>query len=130
MKRFFIYKWAIAWAIVMLTLFLIPSSDINPPTSFQFQGSDKLVHCGLFFIFASLLLAGEIRASKKVQKLKSGFIVLLIGAFFALLTEGAQYFFTDSRSAQWEDVFADLMGTGMAIFAFFLFYLPYVKWQK
>lgn len=129
MKRFFIYKWAIAWAIVMLTLFLIPSNSISPGASFQ--GLDKLVHCGLFFIFASLLLVGEIRASKsKVQKLKSGLIVFFIGVFFAFLTEGAQYFLTNSRSAEWEDIFADLMGTSMAIFAFFIFYLPYVKWQK
>src|SRR5699024_12332435 len=112
MRKIFGYKWAILWAVLMLSLFLWPSPSAGGFTFFE--GFDKIVHCGLFFVFAALLLHGKVRSSKtKVRKFKTGVSVLMIGALFAFLTEGAQLL-TDSRSADWWDIFADMVGTSMA----------------
>lgn len=114
------YSWAILWGVVMLFLMLRTPSDGVP---IYFEGFDKLAHCGSFFLLTALILFGGINGSKgTIRKYRFGMVTLLITVAFAGLTEAAQFYFTSMRQAEWWDIFADVVGIGMALFAYLLFY--------
>lgn len=121
MKLLFDYMWAILWLFLMFFLFLWPTSG-DSGFSF-FEGFDKLVHCGVFFVFTVFLLSGAVHQyNKRVAKLKASLIIFLIGGFIAFLTEGAQLYLTTSRQADWWDIFADMVGVSMALFSYLVLY--------
>lgn len=122
MIRFLLnYSLAILWGGVVSVLLLTPSSKFEGVP--YFEGIDKMVHCGIFFVLTILIFYGNsLQYRRKVNKLKSLFTVFLIVGVFAFLTEAAQLYFTDSRSAEWWDIFADFTGIGMAIFAYLFLY--------
>lgn len=115
------YAWAMLWAIVMLVLLLLPPNNL--PSGNYFAGFDKLVHTGCFYLLTTLILFGRVIDTKRrATKLKTFLIVFLVASFFAFGTEGAQMYFTNSRSADWWDIFADYVGIGMALFSYLLLY--------
>jgi len=117
------YVWAILWAVIVLFL---TSSRIEGLTSsrFTFAGIDKLVHTGFFFVFTTLMFFGSLKNTHSPRWISlSAFGNILIGSFFALLTEFIQKFFTTYRSFDWWDVFADHVGIGMGYFAYVVFIL-------
>lgn len=121
MKSYIGYIWAILWATVICILLLLPSNDFEGVP--VFEGMDKMVHLGIFFVQATLIYWGAIsKSNRRVNKWLCVLVVLSITAVFACLTELAQMYFTSSRSADPWDVFADIVGSGMASFAFLLFY--------
>lgn len=126
MRVFVNFFLPVFWAVVMIVLFTMPpSATPNVP---HFEGFDKLVHCGVFFVFTSLLLHSIILNSmKSARKINSCIWVFIIATSFAFLTEGIQLFLTKSRHADWWDIFADMVGIGMAIFAFLLFFYKRTK---
>ncbi|WP_243403228.1 VanZ family protein [Sphingobacterium haloxyli] len=121
LRKLFNYIWAIAWGAIMLLLMGLPSNDI-PSVGF-FEGFDKLVHCGFFFVFTALLLFGSIaQPLNRPSKIKAIIVTFLIASIFAFGTEAIQYFFSEGRQADWWDIFADYVGIGMALFSYILFY--------
>ncbi|GAA4780223.1 hypothetical protein GCM10023231_03980 [Olivibacter ginsenosidimutans] len=85
----------------------------------KFEGMDKLVHTGFFFVFSILLCRGFLSnlGANSIQ-ISIFFKVLLISLVFALFTEFLQYTCFTYRSGDWWDVFADSVGTGMGLFAY------------
>ncbi len=119
LKYIFNYSWAIIWGLIVLVLMGMPSPDL-PRVRF-FEGFDKLVHCGSFFVFTVLLLLGSIRQSKRrASKIKTVVFTALVAGVFAFLTEGVQLYLEMGRMADWWDIFADFVGIGMALFAYLL----------
>lgn len=115
------YSWAFIWSIIMLILLVAPSSAA--PSVALFPGFDKLVHCGIFFVFTTFLLKGSIvHAKPRESKWKTIIISLIISVVFAFGTEALQLYLTSSRNGDWWDVFADLVGSGMALFSYMLLY--------
>lgn len=115
------YIWAILWGMIICILLLLPSNNYNGIPSFY--GIDKVVHLGIFFVEAILLYLGTILKSKRtVNKWIAITKVFIVTAIFAVLTELGQMYLTSTRSADPWDVFADIIGVGMATFAFILFY--------
>lgn len=115
------YAWSIIWAIVMCVLLLLPANDL--PSDGFFPGFDKLVHTGCFYLLTTLILFGRLVDTKRrATKLKTFLIVLLITSFFAFFTEGAQLYLTESRQADWWDIFADYVGICMGLLSYLLFY--------
>lgn len=99
----------------------MPSSKLDGVP--YFEGIDKMVHCGIFFVLTILIYFGNsFYYRDKVNKFRSLLVVFLIVGIFAFLTEGAQLYFTHSRSAEWWDIFADFTGIGMAMFAYLVLY--------
>ena len=120
------YLWAIIWTIAMMVLLLMPPSDL--PSGNFFDGFDKLVHTGSFYLFTILVLYGRLMNTKnKSSKLNTFFVVLIISSLFAFFTEGAQMYFTSTRQGDWWDIFADYVGIGMALFSYLLLYKPKVS---
>ncbi len=118
MWRTFKYQYlAILWAILVLIL-----CDI-PPSSFKgapvFEGIDKLVHTGFFFVLTVLLLYGKIRQQKSYSyRILTIFKILLITTLLGGGIELLQLKVFTYRSADWWDFFADMTGVGMGIFSY------------
>ncbi len=115
------YIWAILWAIVVIVLCAMPQRSFDGTPSFE--GMDKLAHTGFFFVFSTLLYVGSSQYyGPRLSKFSNILIVVFLSICFGLFTEGIQkYIFTD-RSADFWDLFADLVGTGMGSFAYLVLY--------
>lgn len=123
--KFFI--WSILWAIIVLLLTCLPINDTAEKVP-SFQGMDKLVHTGFFFVFSVLLCFGYAGKSKSRQAQAGTFFkVLLISILFGLLTEFLQYKFFTYRSGDWWDFFADTVGTGMGLFSYLVLHRDYAN---
>lgn len=80
-----------------------------------FAGFDKLVHCGLFFVFNILSTYGIIRQQRNLRWLNAVKVLVITIAFGAVIELLQLYVFT-WRSGDWNDLFADSVGAGMATF--------------
>jgi len=86
-----------------------------PHSPLFFEGFDKMVHCGLFFVFTTLVINGIIRQKGNLGWLNA-VIVLVIAIVFGALIELLQLYIFTWRSGDWNDLFADSVGAGMATF--------------
>ena len=108
---------AIIWSVLVLILCNMPMADSgNIPV---FEGFDKMVHTGFFFVLTVLLFYGKIRQQlsytyRIVTILKILFITTVLGGGIELL----QLTFFTYRSAEWWDFFSDMIGVGMGIFSY------------
>ncbi len=123
MKYLKSYIWAILWALVMLTLLLLPSKNFEVNSVTFYEGFDKMVHCGIFFILCIILYWESILKSKRsVNKWTSILKIVSSTIIFAFITEAAQQYLSPTRTADIWDICADIIGIGMATFAFIFFY--------
>ena len=123
MKYVYSYIWAVIWGIITLILLLLPSNDLPDMEKFNFfQGVDKIVHLGIFFVL-TILLYWE--SARKYQWQKNKWLtiakVVISTVLFAGFTEIAQMF-VSTRSSDIFDLYADCLGIGMATFSFLLFH--------
>jgi VanZ family protein len=108
---------AIIWAVLVLILCDIPvSSSGKLPL---FDGFDKLVHTGFFFVLTVLLFYGKIRQQlsysyRFITILKILLITVILGGGIELL----QLTVFTYRSAEWWDFVCDMTGVGMGIFSY------------
>ncbi len=109
---------AIIWASIVLILCNMPMEGTaqEVPT---FEGMDKLVHTGFFFVLTVLIFYGKIRQqgsySFRILTIVKIFIVTaLLGAGIELL----QWKVFTYRSAELWDLVTDMVGVGMGIFGY------------
>lgn len=110
---------AILWAIFVVVICDIPLSDTGGLGITFFEGFDKLAHTGFFFVLTVLLFYGKIQQQvsytyRGITLLKILVITVGLGAFIELL----QLTVFTYRSADWWDLFADIVGVGMGIFGY------------
>ena len=108
---------AIIWAVLVLILCDIPVS--TPGKLPLFEGFDKLVHTGFFFVLTVLLFYGKIRQQlsysyRMMTVLKILLITVILGGGIELL----QLTVFTYRSAEWWDFICDMIGVGMGIFSY------------
>lgn len=120
------YSWAVLWATLVLILCCMPMDNTeNVP---KFEGMDKLVHTGFFFVFTVLLYYGSIRRRhSQYPALITSLKVILASSSLAILTEFLQWKFFVYRSGDLWDLFADTVGTGMGVFAYLLLHRTHRK---
>lgn len=98
---------AVLWTAAILIALGWPSSGL--PT-LQIEGIDKVVHFGLFFVFALVwMVALPLRPGPRT------WTVLLVGILFAIGTEVYQGILPTDRSPDVWDVVADVFGLCMGI---------------
>jgi len=108
---------AMLWALLILILCSISFGSVGKSPLF-FPGFDKLVHCGLFFVLATLIGYGYIRNYGSGQfTFAKGILIFVIAVAYGGLIEILQLLIFTWRSAEWDDLFADSVGAGMAIFS-------------
>lgn len=114
-------KWAIIWAIITLILCNIKIPQSNGGDSFFFEGFDKLIHLGFFFVLTILLFYGKIKSQNNfifsfLTICKIVFITIILGGGIELL----QWKVFTYRSAEWWDFISDMIGTFMGVFSYTL----------
>lgn len=112
---------SILWLILVLLLCNMPVNDL-PGDDFKFfDGFDKLVHTGLFFVLTVLFFFGSIREHSSISLrfitiAKIVFLSFSLGAVVELL----QWKVFTYRSGDWWDFFCDTVGVGMAVFSYLI----------
>lgn len=113
------YRWVFLWAVIVLVLCLMPTDRAGVDRISLFEGADKLVHTGFFFIFSVLLYDASMRTRSNARPSWGVLLqVVLISTLFALLTEFLQWRFFTYRAAEMWDLVANLIGIGMGTFAY------------
>ena len=112
----------ILWAVFILILLGLPGNDL-PDTSFlNIPQLDKIVHTGLFLIFAFLLARGFYQQQKYLM-LKKYFLFysLTISIGYGGLTEILQGMVFQGRTSDIIDFVFDGIGSTIGIFVFHYF---------
>ena len=109
---------AIIWAVIVLIVCDMPFENVAGGLPL-FEGIDKLVHTGFFFVLTVFIFHGKIRQQKSYNYrittvLKILFVTVSLGAFIEIL----QWKVFTYRSAEWWDLFCDTAGVGMGIFSY------------
>ncbi|MBC7485855.1 MAG: VanZ family protein [Cytophagaceae bacterium] len=104
---------------VILTLCWLPASTVQEPQWFHIPNADKIIHFGLFFVWAFCLRHDLLKQIHRTPQLILA--ILLLGLFTALLTEGLQPI-VSNRMRDWIDGIADMTGivTAVCCFSFFV----------
>jgi VanZ family protein len=90
-------------------------------TGIFFDGFDKLVHLGFFFILTILLFYGRIKERHSYKfRLFTIFKIILITAAIGAGIEVMQLLFFPYRSAELWDFGCDMLGVGMGVFSYIL----------
>ncbi|MEO1051263.1 MAG: VanZ family protein [Bacteroidota bacterium] len=112
---------AIVWGGVILFLTTMPFEyDPDAAWYWDFDQADKVVHAGLFAIFSFLILSGFKKQHKSIFISTHALLIcILCSALFGIITEVAQYYIP-SRSPDFNDLLADLLGTIVGIAMFYL----------
>lgn len=121
MLRTLKFQWpAILWALLVLILCDIPISEV-PGNNHFFEGFDKMVHLGFFFVLTVFLFYGKIKQQNSFEYrfltiVKIVLINVILGGGIELL----QWKVFTYRSAEWWDFFSDMLGLGMGVFSYLL----------
>ena len=110
--------WAISWTIliVILCCMKMPASS---GTGIFFEGFDKLVHLGFFFVLTILLFYGKIQEQRNYNyRVLTIFTIILVTAGIGLAIELIQWKFFPYRSAEPWDFGCDMLGVFMAVFSY------------
>ena len=110
----FLCRWFpfLAWGMLIVWLSLIPAP---PSIDNPFFGWDKFQHAVAYSIFTLLAFRafGLFAAAARRRWLKAAAVTLMLGGSL----EVAQGLFTQTRTAEWSDLLADLAGAGAAYLA-------------
>lgn len=123
MNKFKVLKyqgWAIAWTVFILILCNIKMPDSNGSGIF-FEGFDKMVHLGFFFVLTVFLFYGKIKHQHNYSfRSLTIFKIVLATASLGAIIEFLQWQFFTYRSAEWWDFGCDMIGVFMAVFSYIL----------
>lgn len=111
-------RWALAWSVFILILCTAKMPDTQG-TGIFFEGFDKMVHLGFFYVLTILLFYGKIK-SQLNYSFRSLTIFKIIAITFGLgaAIELIQLFFFPYRSAEWWDLGCDMLGVCMGVFSY------------
>lgn len=113
-------RWSLVWTVFILILCTAKMPDTSG-SGFFFQGFDKMVHLGFFYVLTILLFYGKIQ-SQHNYSFRILTIFKIIGLTFVLggSIELIQLNFFPYRSAEWWDLGADMIGVFMGVFSYIL----------
>jgi VanZ family protein len=94
------------WVAIIVFLSLVPADDLPETPLFNIPHFDKLVHAGLYFILA-ILLVRPLQKVKLPAYLYAIVFSVLLGGGLELL----QLYCTGTRTGSWFDLLADMLGT-------------------
>ncbi len=109
------------WTIIIIVLCNVKLPQSDGEKGFFFEGFDKLVHLGFFYVLSVLLFYGKIKFQhnytfRSLTIFKVVLITALIGGGIELL----QWKIFTYRSAEWWDFACDMIGGFMGIFSYVL----------
>lgn len=121
-----LYKILKYWKPILIALVicygsLASSSNLNKVNFLAFKNIDKLIH---FLMYAALSLLFFIAFKKNSQfKRKEQIIItLMLVISYGLIMEVFQFYFTNDRSAELMDAFANILGSLFGLLIVPIFY--------
>lgn len=112
--------WAIVWTIFILILCNMKMPDSNGSGIF-FEGFDKMVHLGFFYVLTIFLFYGKIKHQHNYSfRSLTIFKIILATAALGAVIEFLQWKFFTYRSAEWWDFGCDMIGVFMGVFSYIL----------
>lgn len=112
--------WAIAWTL-LIVIFCCIKTEGASGTGFFFEGFDKLVHLGFFYVLTVLMFFGKITYQHNYRfRTLTIFKIILITASIGAGIEFLQALFFTYRSAEWWDFGCDMIGVMMGVFSYVL----------
>ena len=108
----------ILWSLVILWLISIPGGNIPKTPFLSIPHFDKLVHFGIFAVFAFLLNYGLSKQSSVSCQKHQYNISLLIGVIYSGGTELLQYMFIVGRFGEIWDFAANMAGCCVGLLVF------------
>ncbi|QQU02943.1 VanZ family protein [Myroides odoratus] len=113
-KVFFIA--GLLWTCFIIYACLAEASSIPKTSFFNIPNKDKVAHFTFYFVFSVIwFLFSSKKNSSKKTKIRTGIAIFTIATFLGGGVELGQYFFTNSRSAEWADFFANSLGSAIGI---------------
>ena len=108
---------AIIWSILVFILCDIPMNGAEGVP--VFEGFDKLVHTGFFFVLTVFLFYGKIRQQNSYSfRILSVLKIFIVATAFGGIIELLQWKVFTYRSADWWDFFCDTTGVAMGVFSY------------
>lgn len=108
----------ILWSLVILWVISIPGNNIPKTPFLAIPHFDKLVHFGIFAVFAFLLNYGLSKQSSVFCQKYQYTIALLIGVIYSAATELLQYIFISVRTGEFWDFMANTIGCMLGVLVF------------
>jgi VanZ family protein len=105
-KTVFRFLPPLLWVAIIVFISLVPADDLPETPLFNIPHFDKLVHTGLYFILA-ILLVRPLQKVKLPAYLYAIVFSVLLGGGLELL----QLYCTGTRTGSWYDLLADMLGT-------------------
>ncbi|PST84648.1 glycine cleavage system protein H [Pedobacter yulinensis] len=122
-------KWSILWTIVILVLCNWHFEN-DGSGGFFFEGFDKLVHLGFFFILTVLVLYGKIVENRNLAlRIYTLFKITFLTSAIGAIVEVLQWKIFTYRSADWWDLVCDCLGIGMGMFSYLLLHRAHLRQQ-
>ena len=100
---------------------LTSSSNLNKVNFLAFQNIDKLIHF-LMYAALSLLFFIALRKNSRFKRKEQIIITLILVISYGLIMEVFQFYFTNDRSAELIDAFANILGSLFGLLIFPIFY--------
>lgn len=117
-RKFLSYTPALCWGFLIAYLTLLPKDQIPRELA---DLNDKLIHAGIFFFNAFLIILGSLRYNlKNVLSIRRIGSIWIVTVLFGGLIEVLQYEFTRGRHGDWLDFIANTVGAAIAVLLWFL----------
>jgi len=114
------------WLVLVLILCNMHMDSVTDDQISFFEGFDKLVHTGLFFVLTLLILRGKLKQQgANTLRFLTVLKIVLFSVFFGAFIELLQWKVFTYRSGDWWDLFCDALGVAMAAFGYFC-----LRWDK
>lgn len=112
--------WAVLWTIVIVAMCCMKMPS-GAGGGFFFEGFDKFVHMGFFFVLTTLLFYGKIKYQHNYSfSSLTIFKIIVITAALGGGIELLQWEIFTYRSAEWWDFGCDMIGVCMGVFSYVL----------
>ena len=112
--RFSNYIYSVIWLIIILVICSIPGDNIPSTSILDKLYLDKVVHAFIYFVFFTLLKSDLIKDKRKFTTIFAFAFCVIYGIFIEIL----QGSFLTGRSAEINDVYANISGVIIAVISY------------
>ena len=105
-------KLAVIWTLLTLWLSVTAARNIQKLIVFEWLSWDKAAHFLMYFIFSVLWCGGL----SNIRSIK--IFVIIFSVSFGALMEIIQFYSSNGRTFEWDDIFANTLGVLAGILVF------------
>jgi len=108
---------SLAILVLILIASTLPSNEVEKITWFDVPNFDKLVHLGMYFSLAFVLIFDIMKAKPDVAYTRIFLLAAVLAVFYGGSLEILQATLTDSRSGDFADLAFNTVGVLLAVLA-------------